>query len=570
MGMAFSAYYQPFQSLTLIALAPSMSRPERRRALRRVRANQRRMRRWSRCASENYRHKWLLVNAELERLRGRALAAERGYEEAIGLAHRHGALHDEAMAHELAGEFQLARGYETSGRAHLLEAQRAYERWGALAWVEHLVRRHPAIFGEAGRTAANDSALTAMDSSESRGLVDVATITKAARAISGKIVLDDVLEEVMRATMLNAGAGRGLLLLARGDELQIVAEATGKDGATMLRAVPVAGSGEAPVSLINYAARSQKSVVLEDAPRDGTFGDDPYIAARKPLSVLCAPLLDKGRLIGLLYLENDLARGAFTPARIQTLEMLAAQATISLENARLYRQVSEHAEALEVKVKERTQDLEDAYGKLREIFGKYVPRRVAEAVVTGKGSLKPTLTTATILFSDIESFTAISEQMPPERVVQMLNEYFPTVIAPIDRHGGIVNQFQGDAMLVTFNVPIADPRHAERAVRTAVEMQEAVRGRTFAGVSLRTRIGIHTGEVIAGNVGSGDRVNYTVYGDAVNLAARIEELNKQYGTLVLVSGTTVELLENALPLELVGEVIVRGKTVPVQLFKLPG
>src|SRR5262245_2815445 len=570
MGMAFSAYYQPFESLALIALAPAMSPWERHRALARVRANQRRMRRWSKCAPENYFHKWVLVNAELARLRGQPAAAEQGYEDAIRLAHRHGAVHDEAIGHELAGEFQLGRGYETSGRAHLREARRAYERWGAATWVEHLTRRHPAVFGAWRRSDTTDGAQTAMDSSESRGLVDVGTITKAARAISGKIVLDDVLEEVMQATMVNAGASRGLLLLARCEELQIAAEAAGRDGSTTLHQVPVAESGGAPVSLIDYAARAQKSVVLDDAPRDGTFGADPYIAARRPLSVLCAPLLDKGKLIGLIYLENELARGAFTPARIQTLEMLAAQAAISLENARLYREISAHAETLEAKVKERTQELEDAYGKLREIFGKYVPRRVAETVVRGRGSLQPTLTTATILFSDIESFTTISERMPPERVVQMLNEYFPAVIAPIDRHGGIVHQFQGDAMLVTFNVPIADPRHAERAVRTALEMQEAVRGRTFAGMPLRTRIGIHTGEVIAGNVGSGDRVSYTVHGDAVNLAARIEQLNKEFGTLVLLSGTTAAALDGAFRLAPVGEVVVRGKTAPVQLFKPTG
>ena len=159
---------------------------------------------------------------------------------------------------------------------------------------------------------------------------------------------------------------------------------------------------------------------------------------------------------------------------------------------------------------------------IREVFGKYVPASVAAQVVADQGQLKPTHATATILYSDIEAFTSIAETMPPEQVLYMLNEYFPAVIEPVEKYGGIVNQFQGDAMLITFNVPVADTEHADHAVRAALEMQRAVDGKQFAGVQLKTRIGIATGKVIAGNVGSGERINYTVHGDAVNLAARLE------------------------------------------------
>ena len=193
---------------------------------------------------------------------------------------------------------------------------------------------------------------------------------------------------------------------------------------------------------------------------------------------------------------------------------------------------------------------------------------MVEEVVDGKGTLLPTKTTATILFSDIEGFTSISENAPPEQVLEMLNEYFPAVIEPIERNGGIINQFQGDAMLVTFNVPVPDELHADNAVRTAIEIQQALEGKKFSGITLKTRIGINTGEVIAGNVGSGDRINYTVHGDAVNLAARIEQLNKEYGTTVLVSNTTAECLSEEFSLKPVGEVEIRGKVEPATLFQL--
>jgi predicted ATPase/class 3 adenylate cyclase/GAF domain-containing protein len=569
MGMAFSAYYLPYQSLALMRLFPKMAVGARLAAMRAIRRNQRRLRRWSRHAPENYLHKWALVNAELARLRGRELEAERGYQESIELASRHAALPDEALAHELAGEFELARGRVTSGHAHLVEARDAYRHWGALAWIDHLDRRHPEIIRAKRDKRASTAAMTAMDSTETRGLVDVAAITRAANAISGKTVVKDVAAEVIKASVMNAGATRGLLVLAHGNQFVIQEEVGGSGWSDASHPSPLAGSGKAPERLINYVARTRESVVLDDATRDETYGEDPFIVGRRPHSIMCMPLLDRGELVGLLYAENDLARGAFTEDRIHTLQLLASQAAISLENARLYQEISSHANALEFKVKERTSELEDAYGKLREIFGRYVPRGVAEAIVAGKGSLKPTQTLATILYSDIEGFTGIVERMPPGRLIDMLNEYFPTLIEPIERNGGIVNQFLGDAMLVTFNIPIADPQHAEKAVRTAAEIQRAVQGRKFAGVELVTRIGINTGMVIAGNVGSGRRVHYSVYGDAVNLAARLEQLNKECGTRVLVSGTTMELLNLAAQeLVPVGEVVVRGKTEAVKIYRL--
>ena len=201
-------------------------------------------------------------------------------------------------------------------------------------------------------------------------------------------------------------------------------------------------------------------------------------------------------------------------------------------------------------------------------LGKYVPESVAASIIRDEGSLEPTRTTATILFSDIESFTSIAEKMPPERVFQMLNEYFPAVVEPIMEHGGVVNQFQGDALLVTFNVPIEDPSHADHAVETAAAIQTVVAGKTFAGVRLRTRVGINTGEVIAGNVGTGSRYNYTVHGDAVNCAARLEQLNKDYDTLTIISESTVKLLHGRYPIEQLGVVPIRGKREGVRIFKL--
>jgi adenylate cyclase len=205
---------------------------------------------------------------------------------------------------------------------------------------------------------------------------------------------------------------------------------------------------------------------------------------------------------------------------------------------------------------------------IRSVFGKYVPESIADSIISGNGNIKPMQSMATILYTDIADFTRIAESMPPEHVVDMLNAYFESVIAVITGYGGIVNQLQGDAMLVTFNVPVADPQHADKAIQTAIDIQQTVTSTKFAGVTLETRIGINSGNIFAGNVGTAERMNYTVHGDAVNLAARLERLNKDYASRILISGHSVALLSGKYPLESMGGVSIRGKSAPVDIYRL--
>ena len=141
---------------------------------------------------------------------------------------------------------------------------------------------------------------------------------------------------------------------------------------------------------------------------------------------------------------------------------------------------------------------------IRSVLGRYVPDEVVSQVVAGEGRLEPRKAEATELYTDLEGFTTIVEDMSPEQAVTMLNEYFEAVTPPLLEYGGTINQFQGDAMLVTFNVPVPDPLHADHAVAAAVALQRSHEGRSFGGVPLRTRIGINSGELMAGNVGSGE------------------------------------------------------------------
>jgi adenylate cyclase len=202
---------------------------------------------------------------------------------------------------------------------------------------------------------------------------------------------------------------------------------------------------------------------------------------------------------------------------------------------------------------------------IRKLFGRYVPETIAASLVADQGGLQPQQSTATVLFSDLAGFTAMSEQLEPPAIVEVLNSYFSAMVEIIESHGGVVTQFQGDAILAIYNVPLADPDHAQKAVKTAIDMQRAVSAQTFAGHRLSCRIGINTGEVVAGSVGATGRLSYTVHGDAVNLAARLEQLNKQHKTQTLVSGATAELVKGV-DFRPMGKVEIRGKEEPVLLF----
>ena len=174
---------------------------------------------------------------------------------------------------------------------------------------------------------------------------------------------------------------------------------------------------------------------------------------------------------------------------------------------------------------------------------------------------------ATILFTDIEDFTQIAEKLPPEQLVALLNEYFSRLVEIVERFGGLVTQLQGDALLVSFNVPLDDPAHAAQAVSAALEIERSINQRTFGeGVRFTTRVGINTGRVIAGPVGAEHRLIYTVHGDAVNVAARLEALNKEHGTRILISESTRQLAGSGFAFTPLGNVTVRGKSEPVPIY----
>ena len=280
-----------------------------------------------RIAPKISRTRAALVGAEIARIEGRELDAERLYEHAIRSARANGFVHNEALANELAARFYLARGFEKIAHAYLQDARYGYLRWGADGKVRQLDQLYPHLTKEEsvrGPTITIEAPVERLD---------LATVIKVSQAVSGEIVLEKLIDTLMRTAIEHAGAARGLLILPRDDELRIEAEATtsGDTVTVCLREASVAAT-EMPESVLHYVVRTQESVILDDASAQNSFSEDSYISQHHARSILCLPLLKQAKLIGVLYLENNLAPHVFTPARIAVLKLLASEAAISLEN----------------------------------------------------------------------------------------------------------------------------------------------------------------------------------------------------------------------------------------------
>ncbi len=217
----------------------------------------------------------------------------------------------------------------------------------------------------------------------------------------------------------------------------------------------------------------------------------------------------------------------------------------------------------------RQWELDQERRTLSEVFGQYVPKAIADRLISDRGLLEPVEGTATVLFIDVAGFTKMTEANGPSSVVSVLNAFFNEATATITRHDGVVTQFIGDAIMATFNLPVKDPKHAANAVRAALDIIDLAAKRTFDGEQLTIRAGVATGPVIAGSVGGGGRQTYSLYGDTVNLSARLEALNKEHGTRILLDKATVERLAD-FPTREIGLVDVRGFSEHVAIFTTNG
>ena len=330
-GTIWDALRTFYQALTLAALATEATPAERQATTSQLEGLCQRLQRWAAHSPHNFQAQHVLVAAEIARVHGHSADAMALYEAAITAATTHERQRERALATELYARFWRARGQQQAAAVFMTEARAAYAQWGAMAKVKALERQYPDLLH------AQAPAEVPWPADAVTAPLDMATVVKAAHAITAELVLEDFLRELVRIAIENAGAQRGVFLQVEEGQLMVAAEgAVDAEALTHVTSQPVTSDASLPLAVLSYVRQTGESVVVGDARTDERFANDPYIIATRPRSMLCVPMVHHGALSGLLYLEHDLASDAFTPDRITLMHILAAQATISLENAKLY------------------------------------------------------------------------------------------------------------------------------------------------------------------------------------------------------------------------------------------
>ena len=553
-----------YHCLTLLALSRNSPTPEKNTHIKRYKLILKRYKTWAKNAPMNYKHRLDLIMAELARVKAKHKQAELLYDRAIEGAKNNRYTQDQALSCELAGEYYLSVKKPRLARLYIEDALKAYKDWGSGANQLRVKSNYSELFTEqeifeGGRETLGDETdhtvtitRTSSSNQNSPGFLDISSILKASTTLSEDIRVQSLLGNMLHILMENTGAGVAYFLQRKRDELYVEARRDLKgDETEIIGSDPLKNRTDLPISVINYVSRTSEVLILNDAAEDSLLGQDPYIATHKPKSIFCMPIIHQQKLFGLIYMENNLAAGAFTKNKLEAPRLLASQLAISLKNANLYSDMEEMADS----------------------FARFVPGQFLESLE--KESVKDIeLGDAvekhmTILFSDIRDFTTISEMMNVNDNFRFLNSYLKRMGPAINRNHGFIDKFIGDAIMALF------AHYPENAVKAAIEMRLNLNDfnthRAEQGLDpIEIGIGLHTGDVMLGTVGSTSRLDTTVIGDAVNLAARIESLTKKYGATIIFSEALLKFTKKKdqfLHRE-IDIVRVKGKRKAVKIFEL--
>ncbi len=473
------------------------------------------LRKWSESAPQNYQHRYHLARAEYLMAAAKRAEARRAYDLAISGAKNAGYLQEEALACELAGA-ALADRDVPAAAVYLRKAVAAYSQWGAFAKAEALQRKYPAM--NLGIISQSQSQTLLNSDNASQHTLDLTSVLRAATAISGAIRLAKLVEQLLEICIEHSGAGRAFLLLPSAQEWSVAAMGEVK-GHEIVIMQGEAADVRLPQSIIQYTARTRETLVVDDAAADERFAQDSYVRQLAPKSVLCMPVINQSILTGILYLENNLATGVFTPKRTEVLKLLLGQIAVSLENARLY-------EHLEQKVAERTAELEEEKEKSDRLLRNILPEETASEL-KASGFAKPRYySEVTVMFTDFVNFSSTVSKMSAEDLVAEIHFYYSAFDEIIARHGLEKIKTIGDSYMCAAGLPAVRQDGARAMVHAAMEMLiflHNIRDQKLAAgkPAFRCRIGIHLGPVVAGIVGT-RKFAYDIWGGTVNIASRLE------------------------------------------------
>ncbi|NES93861.1 MAG: AAA family ATPase [Desertifilum sp. SIO1I2] len=438
-GMFFIPIFHFYAALAYLAIYPSQPESEQAQILAVAITHQTALYQSAQNAPMNHLHKWYLVEAERHRVLGEKVAASECYDQAISLAQEHQFINEQALANEKAAKFYLEWGKQRIAQEYLTEAYYGYARWGAKAKVADLEKRYPQLLAAilqqtraalcvnetvfALGTVTSTSSPTS--SSSVSDTLDLKAILRASQTISGEIEFEKLLLALLSIVIENAGAQKCVFMLLREERLLIKGLITTASKPIILQSLPIEDSQDIPHKLIYKVKHDRQTVVLLDASADPTLANDPYIIRQQPKSILCSPILHQGKLMGILYLENNLTTGAFSDDRVELLNLLCAQAAISLENAQLYEREQEKSQSLQVSL-EKLQKTEASLAKEREFLNAII-HNITDGIVVcdASGSL-------TLFNKATREFHGLPvESLPPEQWAEYFSLYQPDGQTPL-------------------------------------------------------------------------------------------------------------------------------------------
>lgn len=460
-----------YNSLIMLSEFEKQSLFEKKQILKKVSVNQRKMKKWAKHAESNFLHKFYLVKAEQARVLGKTLEAINFYEKAIKLASDNGYIQEEALGNELAAKFYLYLGNKRIAKAYMEQAVYCYVLWGAGSKVNRLSQLYPQIldfYGKSSKPIKNMTVDSENKTDKSAMVLDMATIIKATHAISGEIKLEELLKKLVYILLENAGAQKVCYLIKKEEKYVIQAEGS-IDGnkIEVMKEIDIKNNESLAKKIIYYVGHSGDSVILDDASASDQYKNDPYIAAAKPKSIMCMPVISKGNLLGILYLENNLIKGVFNNERIEILKIISSQLAISMENATLYanlekseKQLRRNHEKLEELVEKRTVKLKEEISerkkaeKLLEEMANHdnltgLPNRKLfySELKNSMESAKENKFSLAVIFIDLDGFKVINDTLghcSGDIVLKIVSQRLLRIV----REGDMVSRFGGDEFII--------------------------------------------------------------------------------------------------------------------------
>lgn len=495
----------------------------------------------------NFQHKLLLLEALKLQYEKKTIDALNHFEEAIKSAQQYKFVNNLAISYEKTSNLWLSEGRPHYALYNLKQAIISYTQWGAFAKVKQLQKTYSDITNQLpGIQQEEASTGTELIQTEQ---LDMMSLFKASQALTGLLTMDQLKKRVIDVLMENAGASRVALIIPEEGAMKV--EIMGDVEAGYLTDVFSLEDQPArlPLSMIHYASRKQEPILINNVANDRVFTRDEYFETNKPQSIWVVPLMVQNDLKGILYLENKLISNAFTEDRIRVLQLLSYQLGISIENVRLYENLS----------------------LVNTLYQKFVPLPFLHTL--GHDSIlnvrlgDQIQREMTIFFSDIRSYTTISEMLSPEENFRFINEYLSYTAPCIDQHGGFINQFSGDGIMALFSEP-------EQALRASIALQKEVRRYNIFREKqnqepIKVGIGLHTGLLMLGVIGDGDRHDTGVISNEVNTASRIEGLTKIFDSSILLSESTLNHITNLDDFDhrFLGLVQVKGRKGAVKVYE---